>query len=66
MSLQKTVQRCLKSISLVAMAVTMVFVFVGAVSSSSKAPDAARELLRFLRSPRALEVIKAQGMEPAP
>jgi molybdate transport system substrate-binding protein len=41
-------------------------VFVGAVSSSSKTPDAARELLRFLRSPRALAVIKAQGMEPAP
>jgi molybdate transport system substrate-binding protein len=39
-------------------------VFVGAVSTDSKAPDAARELLRFLASPRALAVIKAQGMEP--
>jgi molybdate transport system substrate-binding protein len=38
-------------------------VFVGAVSAGSKAPDAARELMRFLRSPRALAVIKAQGME---
>jgi molybdate transport system substrate-binding protein len=38
-------------------------VFVGAVSASSKAPDAARELVQFLRSPRALGVIEAQGME---
>jgi molybdate transport system substrate-binding protein len=38
--------------------------FVGAVSAQSKAPDAARALLRFLASPRALAVIKAQGMEP--
>ena len=38
-------------------------VFVGAVSASSKAPDAARELMQFLRSPRALGVIEAQGME---
>jgi molybdate transport system substrate-binding protein len=38
-------------------------VFVGAVSSASKAPDAARELLRFLRSPKALAVMKAQGMQ---
>jgi ABC-type molybdate transport system substrate-binding protein len=30
------------------------------------APDTARELLRFLRSPKALAVIEAQGMEPAP
>jgi molybdate transport system substrate-binding protein len=39
-------------------------VFVGAVGADSKAPDAARELLKFLSSPRALSVIKAQGMEP--
>jgi molybdate transport system substrate-binding protein len=39
-------------------------VFVGAVSADSKAPDAARELLKFLSSPRALSVIKSQGMEP--
>jgi molybdate transport system substrate-binding protein len=39
-------------------------VFVGAVSADSKSPEAARELLTFLSSPRALSVIKAQGMEP--
>lgn len=39
-------------------------VFVGAVSATSKAPQAARELMRFLATPRALAVIKAQGMEP--
>lgn len=30
---------------------------------ASKAPDAARALLRFLRSPKALAVMKAQGLE---
>ena len=40
-------------------------VFMSAISSSSRAPDAARELLTFLASPRALAVIEAQGMEPA-
>ena len=39
-------------------------VFIGAVSAKSHAPDAARELMRFLASPRAVAVIKAQGMEP--
>lgn len=39
-------------------------VFVGAVGADSQAPQAARELLKFLSSPRALSVIKAQGMEP--
>ena len=39
-------------------------VFIGAVSAKSQAPDAARELMRFLASPLALAVIKAQGMEP--
>lgn len=39
-------------------------VFVGAVGADSKAPDAARELLKFLSSPRALSVIETQGMEP--
>jgi len=38
--------------------------FGGAVSATSKAPDAARDLLKFLRGPTALPVIKAQGMEP--
>ena len=39
-------------------------VFEGAVSANSKAPDAARGLLRFLTGPTAIPVIKAQGMEP--
>ncbi|MBX9773234.1 MAG: substrate-binding domain-containing protein [Xanthobacteraceae bacterium] len=38
--------------------------FEGAVSASSKAPDAARALLRFLTGPTAIPIIKAQGMEP--
>lgn len=38
--------------------------FGGAVSATSKAPDAARDLLRFLKGPTAIPVIKAQGMEP--
>ena len=38
-------------------------VFSGGVSAKSKAPDAARELIKFLKGP-AVPVIKAQGMEP--
>ena len=38
-------------------------VFAGGVSAKSKAPDAARELIRFLKGP-AVPVIRAQGMEP--
>lgn len=38
-------------------------VFSGAVSTKSAAPDAARELIKFLKGP-AVPVIKAQGMEP--
>lgn len=38
--------------------------FEGAVSANSKAPDAARSLLRFLTGPTAIPVIKTQGMEP--
>jgi molybdate transport system substrate-binding protein len=38
--------------------------FGGAVSATSKAADAARDLLAFLKSPAAIAVIKAQGMEP--
>jgi len=48
-------RRCAALISLVVL---------GAVSAKSQAPDAARDLMRFLASPRALAVIKAQGMEP--
>ena len=39
--------------------------FAAGVSSHSKAPDAARQLIKFLTGPRAMSVIKAQGMEPA-
>jgi molybdate transport system substrate-binding protein len=36
----------------------------GAVSASSQAPEAARALLNFLKSPTAIPVIKEQRMEP--
>jgi ABC-type molybdate transport system substrate-binding protein len=39
-------------------------VFGGAVSANSQAPEAARTLLNFLKSPTAIPVIKEQGMEP--
>jgi molybdate transport system substrate-binding protein len=38
--------------------------FGGAASTTSKAPDAARDLLTFLRGPTAMSGIKTQGMEP--
>jgi molybdate transport system substrate-binding protein len=38
--------------------------FGGAISSTSQAPGPAQRLLDSLKAPRALEVIKAQGMEP--
>ncbi len=38
-------------------------VFAGGVSVNSKAPDAAQDLINFLRSPIASAVIKEQGME---
>jgi len=38
--------------------------FGGAVSANSKTSDAARDLLTFLKSPTAIRIIKAQGMEP--
>jgi molybdate transport system substrate-binding protein len=38
--------------------------FGGAVSATSKASGAARDLLMFLKSPTAIRVIRAQGMEP--
>ena len=37
--------------------------FAGGVSTAAKAPEAARELLKFLRGPAALPVITSQGME---
>jgi molybdate transport system substrate-binding protein len=39
--------------------------FTGGVSRNSKAPEAARQLMKVLAGPRALSVITAQGMEPA-
>jgi len=39
--------------------------FVGGISSASKAPDAARQLIAFLLGSRAASIIKSQGMEPA-
>ena len=38
--------------------------FVAGVSADSKAPQAARELIKFLTGPIAVPVIKAQAMEP--
>src|SRR5215470_5238622 len=38
--------------------------FGGAVSAGSKAPDAARDLIKFLKSPETVKVIRAQGMTP--
>jgi molybdate transport system substrate-binding protein len=38
--------------------------FVAGINTQSKAPDAARQLIAFLLSPRAVAVIRAQGMEP--
>ena len=40
------------------------YAFTGAVSTTARAPDAARELIKFLIGPTAIPVIKAQGMEP--
>ena len=39
-------------------------VFAAGVSTNSKAPDAARDLIKFLTGPTAVPVIKSQGMEP--
>ena len=39
-------------------------VFVAGVSAASKAPEAARDLIKFLTGPIAIPVIKSQGMEP--
>jgi molybdate transport system substrate-binding protein len=36
----------------------------GGVSTNSAAAEVAKELIRFLTSPAALPVLKAQGMEP--
>jgi molybdate transport system substrate-binding protein len=38
--------------------------FAGGVSASAKQPGAAMQLIQFLRSPRAIEVIRAKSMSP--
>jgi molybdate transport system substrate-binding protein len=38
--------------------------FTAGISTHSKAPEAARDLIKFLAGPVAASVIKAQGMEP--
>jgi molybdate transport system substrate-binding protein len=38
--------------------------FAGGVSATAKHPDAAMQLIRFLKSPAAVQVIKAKGMTP--
>jgi molybdate transport system substrate-binding protein len=39
-------------------------VFVAGVSADSKVPDAARDLIKYLKGPKAIPVIESQGMEP--
>lgn len=38
--------------------------FAGAISSQTKAPDAARDLITFLKRPETVKIIRAQGMDP--
>lgn len=38
--------------------------FAAGVSANSRAPTAAKELLKFLQGPRATSVMRSQGMEP--
>lgn len=38
--------------------------FAGGVSTTAKYPEAAMQLIRFLKSPAAVQVIKARGMTP--
>ena len=40
-------------------------VFTAGIATDAKQPEAARALIKFLRSPAAVAVIKAKGMEPA-
>ncbi|MBI4192854.1 MAG: substrate-binding domain-containing protein [Betaproteobacteria bacterium] len=41
------------------------FVFIAGVGTAAEQPEAAKALIRFLRSPAAVAVIKAKGLEPA-
>ena len=45
-------------------AVQLTTIFAAAVGTNAPAPAAAQELIRFLASPAAADVIKATGMEP--
>jgi hypothetical protein len=38
--------------------------FEGALSVDANSPDAALELLRFLRTPAVIAIFRSQGMEP--
>lgn len=40
------------------------YAFAGAVSATSRSPEAAMVLLKFLKGPAAIPVIRKQGMEP--
>jgi molybdate transport system substrate-binding protein len=40
------------------------YAFPGAISTTSKVPDAAMALIKFLKAPAAARVIRSQGMEP--
>jgi molybdate transport system substrate-binding protein len=44
--------------------VQVYLVFPAAVSSNARSPDAAESFIRFLTTPAAVSVIRAQGMEP--
>jgi len=39
-------------------------VMAAGIPTSAKEPDAARALITFLRSPEALAIIKAKGLDP--
>jgi molybdate transport system substrate-binding protein len=41
------------------------YAFPGAISTTSKVPDAAMALIKFLKAPAAARVIRSQGMEPS-
>ena len=38
--------------------------FAGGVSATARQPEAALQLIRFLKSPRAVQIIRARGMSP--
>ncbi len=40
------------------------YIFPGAISTTSKVPDAAMALIKFLKAPAAERIIRSQGMEP--